>query len=98
MDSNTIKSVADAAGAAFGHQKNFWEYLSDYGGYGLLLLFWYMTQRQYLNHINSLQTHYEKLMGTVLEISTNFVKGQEAQESLMDKNLELLTFLKNRIK
>lgn len=86
------------ASEALQHSRNFWDYLGNYGFYGLLLLFWYMSQRQYQKHIDSLQTHYEKLMETVLEISTNFVRGQEAQEQLMDKNLELLNFLKNRIK
>lgn len=98
MDQNTVKAMADAAGQAFNHSRNFWDYLSNYGFYGLLLLFWYSSQRQYQKHIDSLQTHYENLMGKVLEISTNFVKGQEAQENIMDKNLELLNFLKNRIK
>lgn len=98
MDANTTKMITDTVQQIASHDRNFWDYLSNYGISGLILLFSYLNQRQYQKHIDSLQTHYEQLMGKVLEISTNFVKGQEAQENIMNKNLEILNFLKNRIK
>jgi hypothetical protein len=97
MDSQTIQAIANIVAEKMGGNKGFFDYLSQMGVPGLLLLYLWVMMKGYQKQIKDMQTYTDNLLTKVITISDNFSKVEEAQEKTIDKMLEILRAFKNKL-